>query len=513
MIPAGPRSLGDRERFVAFSFAAADLLVEVATDGLVAFAAGAFRARLGQAPDSFVGSDPVKLVALEDRRAFATALALLPGRGRLSPTAFRLADPAHTPFSVSGLHMLSADQSARLCLAFAPLPAPPDLRPPDRPALQREAEQRLRAGQGDRMALIELRDKACPQWIETLQRLLREDLAPGLLAAEIAPGRYGVLPGDGMDLPDLAILASRLESTLGMRNGGVSITHIDLSCNGLTQAQAARTLRYGLGTFARLGAAGLRDAGFADGLGSVVAKVAQRAAALRQIIARRQFRLDFQPIIDLESRELHHHEALLRLNPGILQAGEGPQEFVTLAETVGLTEELDLAVAGMAVAAAVAVPQGCHIAFNISGLSAQSSGFRERLGDLLDRNPRGAGRVMVELTESAEIEDDAAAAVTLRGLRARGVPICIDDFGAGAAAFRYLKSFPTDFVKVDAAYVVAALTSDRDRSFVAAMVDLSIAVGAKVVAERIETEEAAQAMQSLGVQFGQGWLFGRPGPL
>ena len=120
---------------------------------------------------------------------------------------------------------------------------------------------------------------------------------------------------------------------------------------------------------------------------------------------------------------------------------------------------------------------------------------------------------MVELTESAEIEDEDSAASTLRALRARGVPVCIDDFGAGAAAFRYLKSFPTDYVKVDGTFVQAALTSERDRSFVAAMVDLSLAVGAKVVAERIETEEEAEVMRNLGVHFGQGWLFGRPGTL
>jgi EAL domain-containing protein (putative c-di-GMP-specific phosphodiesterase class I) len=120
---------------------------------------------------------------------------------------------------------------------------------------------------------------------------------------------------------------------------------------------------------------------------------------------------------------------------------------------------------------------------------------------------------MVELTESAEVEDEENAAETLRRLRARGVPVCIDDFGAGAAAFRYLKAFPVDYVKVDGAFVTAALTGERDRSFVSAMVDLSLAVGARVIAERIETEEAAAAMHALSVHFGQGWLFGRPGAL
>jgi EAL domain-containing protein (putative c-di-GMP-specific phosphodiesterase class I) len=98
-------------------------------------------------------------------------------------------------------------------------------------------------------------------------------------------------------------------------------------------------------------------------------------------------------------------------------------------------------------------------------------------------------------------------------LRGRGVPICLDDFGAGAAAFRYLKSFPVDYVKVDGSFVAAALRQERDRSFIAAMVDLSLAVGAQVIAECVETEEHAKVMQNLGVAFGQGWHLGRPGKI
>lgn len=507
-----PRSFIDRERFVAFAFAAADLLVEVGQDGRIGFAAGAFRARFGRAPESFIGSDPVRLIAPGDRAAFATALALLPGRGRLTATAFRLADATHTPFSVSGLHMLSAETQARLCLCFSPLPAPPDPRPADGPALLREAEQRLRAGEADRLALVDL-GTACSVAAETLERALRAEAGPDVLAAELAPGRYGLLPGEGQKLPELDALARRLEELLGTAAGSVAITTIPLAGDGLTPSQAARALRHGLATFVRLGANGIRNAGFENGLSGVVAKVTERAGVLRRVIAGHRFRLDYQPIVDLATRRLHHHEALLRLEPGVLAPGEGPQEFVSLAETIGLTEDLDLAVAAMAMAASAAIPDGRHIAFNISGLSAQSTSFRHHLHVLLNRDPHGARRVMVELTESVEIEDEAAASVTLRGLRDRGVPICIDDFGAGAAAFRYLKSFPVDFVKVDGSYVQAALTSERDRSFVAAMVDLSLAVGAQVVAERIETEEAARAMQGLGVHFGQGWLFGKPGPL
>ncbi|WP_203075910.1 EAL domain-containing protein [Falsiroseomonas ponticola] len=514
MAAAQQRSLGDRERFVAFAFAAADLLVEVGADGRITFAAGAFRARLGRTPDSLIGRDAGDVLAPEDRAAFQTALALLPPHGRLGPTAFRLADAARTVFSVSGLQLASAEAGPRLCLAFAPMPAPPELRASDGDVLLREATQQLRAGGQARLGLLEVKGVEGTEAEQRIDRLLGQPVN-GAVAARLAPGRYGVVADEVGALPDLCGLAKQLESLLGPDGTPFSIvaTPIDLAADGLTPAQAARALRHGLAAFARFGAEGLRDAGFADGLGGVVARVTARAAALRRTVAERRFRLDFQPIVDLETREIHHHEALMRLDPGVLEPGEGPQDFIALAETIGLTEDLDLAVASMAIAAANAVPEGRHLAFNISGLSTQSRAFRHRLLALLDRDPRGARRVMVELTESAEIEDEDSAAATLRALRARGVPVCIDDFGAGAAAFRYLKSFPTDYVKVDGTFVQAALTSERDRSFVAAMVDLSLAVGAKVVAERIETEEEAEIMRSLGVHFGQGWLFGRPGPL
>lgn len=515
MVAPSPRSLGDRERFLAFAFAAADLLIELDGEGRICFAAGAFRARLGRTPESLVGRPPAEIVAAEDRAAFATALALLPARGRLAHTAFHLADAPRTPVSVSGLQLAVAGEPPRTCLTFAPLPDAPQPVVADAGTLLQEGADRLRAGTLGALGVLELSGAAEGEARTRLDAALLQQVAPGTLAAQLAPGRYGLLPEAGQALPDLGALARRLEDALAEEGQAVSVsaTSLDLAAAGLSPSQAARALRHGLSAFARLGAEGLREAGFEDGLSGVMRQIARRAAGLRRAIADHRFRLEFQPIVDLATRAVHHHEALLRLEPGVLGPGEGPQDFVMLAETIGATEELDLAVAALALAATPALPEGQRLAFNVSGLSAQSPGFAMRLLALLERDPRAAGRVMVELTESAEIEEEAVAADLLGRLRARGVPVCIDDFGAGAAAFRYLKAFPTDYVKVDGAYVTAALNSARDRSFVAAMVDLSLAVGARVVAERVETEEAAEVMHGLGVHYGQGWHFGRPGPL
>ncbi len=516
MQPMHPRALPDGERFVAFAFAAADMLVELDEQGRIAFAAGAFRARLGCIPESLVGVAPTELIAFEDRHAFAAALALMPVRGRLAHTSFRLADAARTPTSVSGLVLGGPHGPPSTYLAFAPLPGPPEPRLADPLTFLREGEKRLTAGLTTLLGVIELPQKTPADLTERLAAAIAEGSVEGAVATEIAPGRYGLLPtaGEGRP-PNLAGLVRRIEAILadGSAPGAVVSATLALERGGLNTAETARALRHALSFVARAGVNGLQEAGIGGDLAGLMARISRRAAGLRRAIAGRRFRLDFQPIVDLASRQVHHHEALLRPEPGVLDHGETPQDLVMLAETIGATEELDIAVARLAFAATPALPSGQRIAFNISGLSAQSRAFRDRLFDLLRCDERAAARVMVELTESAEVEDEETAASTFRLLRDRGVPVCIDDFGAGAAAFRYLKVFPADYVKVDGAFVTAALTAERDRSFVAAMVDLSLAVGARVIAERIETEDAARMMHSLGVHLGQGWHFGKPGPL
>ena len=284
--------------------------------------------------------------------------------------------------------------------------------------------------------------------------------------------------------------------------------------DGLTASQAARALRFALSRFAQ--------ADFCNDLAGFIVQAGNRAQTVRTTIAERRFRLAYQPVVSLTDRTLHHFEALLRPDQTAdqLPAGQdgATMDFITFAEAVGLSEELDLAVLEQALETLRAAP-GAKVAVNVSGLSIQSPAFRKRMLALIG-GPIGSGpgnqqpaRLMIELTETAEIENVAAAAATLDGLRGVGVPVCLDDFGAGAAAFRYLRDFRVDYIKIDGAYIRAAASGGRAGGFVASMRDLACSVGAQVIAEMIETEAQATQMAELGVQFGQGWLFGRPGAL
>jgi len=514
------RAMAERERFLVFALTAADLLLEITPQGRITFAAGAFERRLGRPSSGWLGRPATDLVAPASRPGFARALDLLDARDRLPPTCVRLGNPGGTAMAVAGLRLSGLPGAAdRLCLTFSAIPeatAPPPDSLPDRAGLGRAMEAELRDGEGQgQVNLLELTGPdgplaPRPELAASIAGALAGAVAGGM-AGELAAGRYGLLSRSALDVTRIAAEIEALARDAGLE-ASVAARSLALGTEGLSPMQATRALRYALGAFARGGTRALVAEGFDDGLAGFVARACDRAEALRRVIAERRFRLAFQPIVALADRSVHHFEALLRPLAAAGEAPPGAQEFVTFAETVGLSEDLDWAVVETC-AEAARKADGARIACNLSGLSLQAPAFRARLLALLQAEPDLVPRLLIEITETAEIEDEAEAVRTVEALRGLGLPLCIDDFGAGAAALRYLRAFRVDYVKIDGQYVQAALRSEQDRGFVAAMVDLAHNVGAKVVAERIETEAEAAAMQALGVAYGQGWLFGKPGRL
>jgi len=509
------RRVRDRERFLTFALAAAEILVEVDPQGTILFAAGAIQSRFGEATDAWIGRPVRALVALSDRTGFDLAFAALQARDRLPPTSFRLADRAGSTMSFAALRVPDIDRQ-RLCITIAAMPTLlPEVAPagPFRDMVEATSRE---ATEPNQLALIELRDgdgglAIDPKLSEALRAALAASIAPDAVAGELGEGRFGVI---ARERPDIDAIGARLTEVVA--EAGLAATPAALAMalrnDGLTPLQATRALRYALTRFAAGGTEALREEGFGEGLAGFVRVACDRTATLRRAIADRRFRMAFQPIVSLRDHAPVHWEALVR--PDSEDAGMlgQPQDFVTFAETVGLSEELDWAVLG-SVFVAARLGGGRRLAANISGLSMQSPAFREKLLGLLDTEPAIARRLLIEITETAEIENEEEAVATVEALRARDVPLCIDDFGAGAAAFRYLRAFRVDYVKIDGLYVAHAARSQKDRAIIASMVELARGVGAKVVAERIETEAEAALMLELGADYGQGYLFGRPGPL
>ncbi|MDE2580618.1 MAG: EAL domain-containing protein [Rhodospirillales bacterium] len=485
-----------RDRLLAFAFAPAELLVALAPDATIAWAAGAFPARFGAPAERFVGAAIDRLIAAPDRAVVAAALRAAMVGGRVPPMRVRLADAACTPFALAALALPGTEPL--LCVSLGPLPVAPAMAAPEPapvPSLRALMEARLRTGQPAVMGMLDVPEGA-PDPSQTIR-----EIAGTVALGPVAPGRYGVLTETGLDFGQIVAAVETLVRAAGGDAAAVRGSSLALDAGSLSPVQAVQALRLALVRFARGGAAAV-----GSGLASLVADAGAEAQAIRRVIAERRFRLAFQPVVALVNGTLHHHEALLRPDP-IAAGPQSTQEFVTVAEAVGLAEALDLAVLAEVLAQLVRVP-GTKLAANISGLSLQSPAFRSRLLDLLRAHDGGA--LLIEFTETAEIDDFPAAAETVRSLRAAGIPVCLDDFGAGGAGFRYLREFQADFVKIDGAFVRRAEHSARDRDIVAAMIEAAQRVDAAIIAEMVETEAQARLMRALGVTYGQGWLFGRP---
>jgi EAL domain-containing protein (putative c-di-GMP-specific phosphodiesterase class I) len=509
------RRADDNERFVAFAFSAAEMLLETDCAGVACFAAGAFRTYFGHVSDAFCHTNIRDMVAHIDHEKLAEALRQLGERGRVSPFIVRLANAERTPIALSGIALPSPGQPVRFCFSFARLPAaaPGLWRSGPSKALSLAAAACLMDGGGELNLIEILADSKVALSASPALGAALEKLAPGARATEIAPGRFGLLTQGGQAGAPKKIaeaLAANLRAD-GIE-AAVGNCRLDLRAEGLSAQQAARTMRHALAVFARHGARGLSEAGFEGGIGRYMKRAAVRAGRMRAAIEQKRFSLVYQPIVTLKDRRHHHAEALIRPLPVDGIELVGPQDFITLVESLGLAEELDLAVCDMACSAANRAQR--MVAFNLSGQSLQSGPFREILSEKLQQSPaRKSGLMMVELTETAEIEDVDEAVRTAQALRGLGVSFCIDDFGAGSTDLRQLRALSPDIVKLDGSYVPGVAQEGRERAFLAGMVEIARAAGARTVAERIETEAEAAALRDIGVELGQGWLFGRPGQL
>lgn len=511
------------DRFLPFAFAGADHLLEVLPDGRIGFALGAFGPRFGAEAQAFLGRDAACLFAPQDQASFALAVAAARLRGRMQPVLLRLADARFTLASVAAL--LTPGEPPRLCITIGPVPAgaatPPSL--VDSSVLLGAARHSLDPSRNGtaQLALVEVAGwgEAKRTLTDERRQLLRQSLGAALVesetgsvASEIADGRFSVIVQTAQDL---GAIVERLQQLIQQSPvagvASVERTAVPLDPCGLSAAQATRALRFALSRFASGGIRSVGDAGAKEGLGGIIARAGVRVQAANLAINEGRFKLQFQPVVDLSSQGVHHYEALLRPIATPALPATSTEEFVTFAEAVGLSEALDLAVLNETLRLLDSA-SGPIVAVNVSGQSIQSVSFRDKCLSTIATSGHAA-RVMVELTETAEIDDIGAAVITITRLRDAGVEVCIDDFGAGAAAFRYLRDLPVDYVKIDGRFVGAAPRAARDRSFVVAMVELARSVGARTVAEMVETEEQRTLMTELGVELGQGWLFGRPGAL
>jgi predicted signal transduction protein with EAL and GGDEF domain len=235
---------------------------------------------------------------------------------------------------------------------------------------------------------------------------------------------------------------------------------------------------------------------------------------LRKAMDAGQLHLAYQPIVNLVDRHIIGAEALLRwTHPE--KGNIPPVDFIHVAEKSGLIVPIGQWVMRSACTtmAPLYTEWGVYIAVNVSVRQLVGDLFAAWVEDVLERTRLAPSALVVEVTETALMDDIGLVRSAFHRLRAQGVKVSIDDFGTGYSSLARLQRLPVDVIKLDRAFVTDLDTRPEARAMAAAILQVSAAIGAGIVAEGIETESEAATLLELGYSTAQGYLFGRPMPI
>jgi EAL domain-containing protein (putative c-di-GMP-specific phosphodiesterase class I) len=224
---------------------------------------------------------------------------------------------------------------------------------------------------------------------------------------------------------------------------------------------------------------------------------------IRAILDRDDVYVEFQPVFDLLDRSIVSLEALARFWTEPMRP---PSVWFAEANEVGLGAELELAAIRSALQRIDEFPAGVGLALNVSPATALDPRFCELLLDV-------AERIVIEITEHAQVDDYDALASALARLRERGAQLAIDDVGAGFANLRHILRLAPDIVKLDLSLTQEISRDPARKALATSLVGFAEGVGAAIVAEGISSDEDLTLLRALGVDYGQGFYLARPSAL
>lgn len=345
---------------------------------------------------------------------------------------------------------------------------------------------------------------------------LKEIVDPGDVVARLGGDEFGCVITSCHEPEDLAVLASHiahaisqpLTVTAGVLHTGATVGIARFPGDGKEPVELLRAADIALYQGKREGRATFRF--FDPLLDDALAQRVQLERELRSALENGEVEPFFQPLIHLRTGEIVGFEALARwLHP---QRGTiAPDVFIPIAEDLGVINQLTEMLLASACGTALTWPERTKLSINIAPVQLKDPWFAARLLAILSKAGLAPSRLIIEVTESTIIQEYEAASANLRSFRNSGVSIALDDFGKGYSSLSYLHKFKFDHIKIDGSFVIS-LEEAENKKIVAAVLGLGRALEMSVTAEGIESASAARELRSLGCEFGQGNLLGKPVP-
>jgi EAL domain-containing protein (putative c-di-GMP-specific phosphodiesterase class I)/GGDEF domain-containing protein len=528
----------DRDRFVALAFCAADLLLEVNASNEIIFAAGASHSLIGQQPEALVGRTFLDLVVPEDVPLITELLKGMTPGSRLDPIPLKLigANGPTVQLSLMGYHLPDLSGNHFFAIRLGSSGSVPEMpmdavRDPATGLLEKDAFASLASRQireagerGETLKLTmvhtgdfdELRARTDAEHAEsalrTMGACLQANAAGGQAAGHLDDGAFGFLHKAGLDVKKIVSRVGEIFTAADPSGVGVALNTgtVDADVASTSESESVRVLLYTVNQFCESSGKGFEMSSLSDNLKTMTRDTNKKLAKFRDISEHSKFDIAYQPIVDLKTEVIHHFEALARFGKRL---DRSPYELITFAENTGVIADFDLAMAKRVLTWLVdenSRGMTHTVAVNVSGQSIANTVFVNALHDLLQRFNGIRSQLMFEITESARIDDLEAANRFIQGLQKAGHKVCLDDFGAGAAALRYLHALEVDVVKIDGQYVRSAMERPRNKAFLKAIAGLCHDLGITTIGEMIEEDDQAEMLLEAGVRYGQGFLYGKP---
>ncbi|MFD5632814.1 aminotransferase class I/II-fold pyridoxal phosphate-dependent enzyme [Streptomyces sp. NPDC127077] len=339
-------------------------------------------------------------------------------------------------------------------------------------------------------------------------------------AARLGGDEFAVLMEDAKKPLDAELLAAQVIQALSrpfsLREGSVSVSASVGVATARDSTDAEELLGHAdLALYAAKAAGKRQWRRFLPRLRVRMVERHDLQARLDGAVARSEFTLRYQPVVDISAGEVVGFEALARW-PHPHHEPVPPDQFIALAEETGHITPLGawvLANATTDIAGLQRTADGAdppYVSVNVSPRQFRDTGFLGEVRRALETPGLAPGSLQLELTETVLMRRDAQIQAVLYSLKDLGVHIAVDDFGSGYSSLRYLRDFPVDVLKIDKTFIDDIALDTRQVALVEGIVGLADTLGIQVIAEGIEDPVQRDLLAGMGCRFGQGFLFARP---
>jgi len=532
--------------------ASADAVLALGRSGEVKYVSPSIRRLLGRDPKELTGKLLSDVLPIEMHDFLDRVLALPIGRGERTETRLRNAAGDHVYVDVLGTNWINDPDLQAVVVSLRDIG--------ERRELERQLihqaytdsltgmpnRAKFRLGLEDAVAsigalpvtvlLLDLDDfklvndnlghSAGDELLTTIAERLRAQVRPGDVLARLGGDEFAILLRD-LDPSNASGLAERLLATV---REPIRLASRDITCSlsiGIATSTGCEPGESGvvcadqllgnadLAMYAAKRGGRNAYAVFDPTMTMSVLEEAQQRADLEHALEHEEFRVHYQPVVDMHTQRLIAVEALVRWQhprDGLL----GPYHFIAGAEANGLIVPLGRWVLRQACAqlarwrAETPAAAELKVNVNLSARQFQYAGLVDDVAAALADAGLDAASLTLEITESMLMADIEAAKETLHALRRLGVRLAIDDFGTGYSSLSYLKQLPVDVIKIDKTFVDEVHLDEDDVALVDAVAGLGQALKMQTVAEGIETDEQWETLRRIGIDHGQGYLFGKP---